>query len=248
MYRIDNATAVPNGSGLPTPGAVGPNVNGFFTNGGGSNGTIVDGDWANAVQEEIAGVIEAASLVLSKTNHLQLLAAIKAINSWQALGTFHAAAVGSLTIPLSTAYRRFRVTLQNFTISVGAASLLGRFSSNGGSTWLTAASYTQLVTFVDNTPATSLAGTAAATSLLLSPSLPANSTGAPLDATYEIWPGTASAAPRLYGLFQGTNSPGNACQGNVGGSWGGASALMNALQVLVASGTMTGDVILEGML
>ena len=78
MYRIDNATAVPSGSGLPTPGAVGPNPNGFFTNGvpGVTASTIVDSDWMNAVQEEICSVITSAGLTLSKTSQAQLLIAL----------------------------------------------------------------------------------------------------------------------------------------------------------------------------
>jgi hypothetical protein len=80
MYRIDNATAVPSGSGFPTPAPVGPNPNGFWTNGvpGVTSSTIVDADWMNAVQEEILGVITAAGMTPSKTNHNQLQLAISA--------------------------------------------------------------------------------------------------------------------------------------------------------------------------
>jgi len=75
MYRIDNSTAA---TSLPTPAAVGPNPNGFFTNGspGVVPATVVDQDWANAVQEEIAGVITNAGITLDKTNRAQLTAAI----------------------------------------------------------------------------------------------------------------------------------------------------------------------------
>lgn len=79
MYRIDNATAVPNATGIPTPSAPGVNVNGFFTAGNPATGTpatIVDQDWANAVQEEIAECIEGNNLTLSKTNHNQLFQAM----------------------------------------------------------------------------------------------------------------------------------------------------------------------------
>jgi hypothetical protein len=80
MYRIDNASAVPSGSGYPTPAPVGPNPNGFWTNGapGVTASTVVDADWMNAVQEEICGVITAAGLTPSKTNHNQLQLAINA--------------------------------------------------------------------------------------------------------------------------------------------------------------------------
>lgn len=75
-YRIDNATA---SSVMPTPGAVGPNVDGFFTGGNPSlsiPATRVDADWLNAFQEEICNVIEAASITLDKTEQDQLLQAL----------------------------------------------------------------------------------------------------------------------------------------------------------------------------
>lgn len=79
MFRIDNATAV---TPIPTPGAVGPNPDRYFTDGnpgGGIPATIVDADWANAVQEEICNVITAAGISLSKTTRTQLRDAIYAL-------------------------------------------------------------------------------------------------------------------------------------------------------------------------
>lgn len=76
MYRIDNATAA---VALPAPAVVGPKPNAFFTKGnpdGGVAATIVDDDWANAIQEEMAYAIEQAGIVLSKTDRTQLFAAI----------------------------------------------------------------------------------------------------------------------------------------------------------------------------
>lgn len=74
MYRIDNATAA---TTLPAPSAVGSNPNGFFTDGdpaGGIPATIVDDDWLNAVQEELANAITSDGTPLSKTNNAQLTA------------------------------------------------------------------------------------------------------------------------------------------------------------------------------
>jgi hypothetical protein len=68
-HRIDNATAA---AALPAPQPVGPNPDGFF-----QNQTIVDRDWANALQEEVCGFIEAQGIMLDKTERDQLLAAIK---------------------------------------------------------------------------------------------------------------------------------------------------------------------------
>lgn len=79
MFRIDNTTAV---TPIPTPAAVGANPNGFFTKGNpglGIPATIVDDDWANAVQEEICNVVTAAGITLSKTVRTQLRDAIYAL-------------------------------------------------------------------------------------------------------------------------------------------------------------------------
>lgn len=82
MYRIDNATSTDT---LPAPSAAGPNPDGYFTGGnpgGGVPATIVDDEWLNAVQEEIANVIEDADggdTALSKASRTQLKEAIAAM-------------------------------------------------------------------------------------------------------------------------------------------------------------------------
>lgn len=76
MHRIDHPTAV---SVLPTPDPAG--TPGYFTDGdpmGGIPATVVTRDWANAVQEEIANVIDAAGIPLDKTNNGQMAQAIAA--------------------------------------------------------------------------------------------------------------------------------------------------------------------------
>lgn len=76
MFRIDDPTAAP---ALPTPQQpLGPS--GFFTGGNEATGlspTRVSADWLNATQEEIAHVIEAAGIVLSKTDRTQLFQALQ---------------------------------------------------------------------------------------------------------------------------------------------------------------------------
>jgi hypothetical protein len=87
MYRIDNADAT---STLPTPLPAGPVSHGYFQSGNpatGQKATTVDRDWANATQEEIAAVIEAAGITLSKTNNAQLLAALRQMFATRTLVT-----------------------------------------------------------------------------------------------------------------------------------------------------------------
>jgi hypothetical protein len=97
MYRIDNATAVPSGSGIPAPAAPGPRPNGYFTVGNPSGpvpATVVDADWLNCIQEEICTVIAAGSIALSKGSQRNLLDALFAMHGVQ---VFHA--TGTFTVP-----------------------------------------------------------------------------------------------------------------------------------------------------
>ena len=80
MYKIDNATST---AVMPTPAAPGPNPGSYFTEGNASSGiaaTIVTGDWANAVQQEICNAIEGYGLTLSKSDSTQLYQAMQTIN------------------------------------------------------------------------------------------------------------------------------------------------------------------------
>ncbi|MFG6462247.1 tail fiber protein [Roseateles sp. DXS20W] len=67
MHRIDGPAAAPGGQ---------------FTEGDpgvGTPATVVTDDWLNAVQEEIASVVEATGVALAKPNNAQLLAAIRTL-------------------------------------------------------------------------------------------------------------------------------------------------------------------------
>jgi hypothetical protein len=76
MHRIDDPTAVPT---LPAPRPAG--TPGYFTGGspgsGGFLATVVRYEFMNALQEEIAAVVESAGMTLDKTNNAQLLAALR---------------------------------------------------------------------------------------------------------------------------------------------------------------------------
>lgn len=135
MYRIDNSTAV---ATLPTPGAVGPNPNGYFTKGDPASGipaTIVDDDWANAVQEAICQAITSDGTVLSKTDNTQL--AVKLRGRLLAVHTFYSSGTYTPTAGTTRTYRRVlggggggggapAVTGSN--VSVGAPGGAGSYS------------------------------------------------------------------------------------------------------------------------
>lgn len=127
MHRIDNAT---NTASVPTPGAVGPNPDGFFTGGnpaGGVPATVVTSDWANAVQEEICQVIAAAGITLSKTVRTQLRDAINYLTQNSASNVATASGTDTYTATLSpaiTAYTTNMLVRIIFTnANTGAATL-----------------------------------------------------------------------------------------------------------------------------
>lgn len=70
MHRIDSATARQDANG---PGKTGFHDNADLPN---QDATYFTPEWANALQEEIAGVIEGLSLTLDKSDNGQLLAAL----------------------------------------------------------------------------------------------------------------------------------------------------------------------------
>jgi hypothetical protein len=81
MLRINSAN---NTALLPAPLAD-VNAPGFFVNNPGAGpGTVLSGDWANRVQEEIVAPILAAGIALDGSKNDQLLAALQLIRGFQA--------------------------------------------------------------------------------------------------------------------------------------------------------------------
>jgi hypothetical protein len=127
MYRIDNETAT---TSLPTPAVPGPNPDGFFTKGvpGSVPATIVEQDWANAVQEELCYVIETMGLTLDKAVHTQLLAAIRLVgqagDGSYAASTSAANTYTATLSPAPTAYTTGMTVFIKFTNANSGASTL----------------------------------------------------------------------------------------------------------------------------
>lgn len=81
MQRIDGPSRT---ASFPAPAAQGEGAGapGFFTGGdplAGIQPTTVSADWLNAIQEELAAVIEFPGITLDKAAHNQLLTAIISI-------------------------------------------------------------------------------------------------------------------------------------------------------------------------
>jgi hypothetical protein len=147
---------------------------------------------------------------------------------------------------LPAAFRRYRLTIQDGTVSTSGQSFGLRFSSDGGATFLTAATYQQIGNRTDGTAANTAFATSSATSIALSPGLPVSTVNA-WDATFDVNPGSGSLSARVRGNGIGVDSAPTWAHGYWGGAWLGTSARMNALRVFVASGNLSGTLILEGM-
>jgi hypothetical protein len=130
MFRIDNATAVPSGSGIPTPAAPGPRPNGYFTVGspaGPVPATTVDADWLNCIQEEICTVIAAASITLNKASQRNLLDALTWLIGRRGLAAFTSS--GSWTCPAGV----YRVKDRVWGGGGGGGGCNGTAQASGGS-------------------------------------------------------------------------------------------------------------------
>jgi len=154
--------------------------------------------------------------------------------------------VAQVDFLLPAAFRRYRLTIQDGTVSSSGQNLLMRFSSDGGATFLTAASYQQIGNRTDGAAANTGFATSTATGIALSPGLP-GSTGNPWDATFDVNPGSGSLSARVRGNGIGADSAPTWAHGYWGGAWLGAGARMNALRVFVGSGNLSGTLILEGL-
>jgi hypothetical protein len=88
--------------------------------------------------------------------------------AWVLINTLTASNSPSLVFPLTGGYRRYRLSFDNLINATTGNNLPGlQFSTDGGSTWLAAASYLWGAARVDNTGAVTGGGSAAGTLLSL---------------------------------------------------------------------------------
>ncbi|CAB4127150.1 Bacteriophage T7 tail fibre protein [uncultured Caudovirales phage] len=164
---------------------------------------------------------------------------------WRTLSVSTPSAAASVSLLLPVGYRRFRLTLRRMQTSA-AVALLARFSSNGGSSYLNAASYQTDALLSAGGSATAVS-TTLQTSITMSSTLPAAGPN-PFEGTWEIDPGNATFGARIRCLGgYGVSSAPAFIAGLWSGQWAGTAATMNAMQILVSSGTLTGIVELEGL-
>jgi microcystin-dependent protein len=128
MHRVDNATSTPS---IPTPAAVGPNPDSFFTSGNPSTATeatTLDDDWLNSVQEELSYVIEQQSVTLDKTARNQLKKAIdymllKGASAYASAGGTANALTATLSPVPAAYYEGMEVKIKIAATNTAAATL-----------------------------------------------------------------------------------------------------------------------------
>ena len=128
MYRIDNNTAK---TTLEAPTAPGSNPDHYFTNGNPlipESATVWEAEWANMVQEEIAGAVIAAGLALDKADRTQLTQAITLLLNGRYANQDIISATGNWTAPAGVN----RVHIELWGAGAGASWGDGQAGAAGG--------------------------------------------------------------------------------------------------------------------
>ena len=112
-------------------------------------------------------------------------------SGWRTLGITTASAVAQVDFALPAAYRAFQLRVIGATGDASRQMYI-RFSTNGGSSYVTGTAYIQLAVIVEST-GSAVSGTATSNAALGQiANFVSNASGGSLDATVDIAPGTAS--------------------------------------------------------
>lgn len=165
-------------------------------------------------------------------------------SGWQEIASYTLSAATQQTIPI-TGFRRYRLTYQGVQVNTAGAVLGVQASINGGSTFISGAgTYGQMGIYLLS--ATVQNFQSAGTNVQVSLALTATA-GFVADGRFEIYPGTATNVATMQGIVQGNNN----ASGNYIGLFGGAvspGAVVNALSFFPSSGTVSGLLIVEGLI
>jgi hypothetical protein len=166
---------------------------------------------------------------------------------WQTINTYSPASSSAQPFALPSGFQRYRLTLQDTTVSANATSLYLQFSSNGGSSFIGSGySYAFGQVSAVGGGTFSGAGSGSATGILIGNSLSNSSIGA-LDASIQMSPGSSVLVARVFGSGQEVTSS-DSLTLTIGGSSPLLSpALMNFAQIIPSGGTFSGTMILEGL-
>lgn len=166
--------------------------------------------------------------------------------AWQVISSNTVSAAATVPIAMPTTYSRFRLTCQQVYGSVNGALVGLRFSTNGGSTYVTTNNYLYTQQYVVyGSAATS--GYGQLTYLPISGTTQSPPSGYAWDSVSQIWPGVASTyAPRVTTVGCGMSSSGSFYTLTSGGE-NQSGFLANYIEVFMSGGTITGTFIMEGL-
>jgi hypothetical protein len=166
---------------------------------------------------------------------------------WQEISSTTATAVTGLNLLLPSAFRRFRLTLANGTVTTTGASINLEISIDNLATFITTATYTSTGLGISAPNTVAGASTGGLSSIALTPTL---NGGNGWDAQYEISPGFSTGSG--VGFYLNGQWSGVYAAGGVTGmsliSGSNAAQKVNGIGIFPAGGgTMTLTAILEGL-
>lgn len=162
--------------------------------------------------------------------------------SWQKLSTTTISGVTTTgAIVLTSGYQRYQLIAQNVTVATNTATFNMQFSLDGGVTWITTSTYAQMGSSVSAGTVTGYGS--ATTSIIMTVPL-SNAANVVYDGTFDLWPGSASAAAVLRGQASGFGTAwftGQFAGANITG------AAVTAIRIQTSAGNIAGTFILLGL-
>lgn len=166
---------------------------------------------------------------------------------WQNIASYTLAGAASQAVALPTGYRRFKLTLQNITTNTNGSFPQLQFSSNGGVSYFNT-NYVYATSFSDPSGVTGAGGSSSFGAIPLTNAL--TTSGSPpavADGTYEIYPGSVATKPSIRGSAWSLDSVPDFLLQTLAGNYNGAAGLVNFISISANSGTISGLLILEGL-
>jgi hypothetical protein len=222
-YVIKDGTNWEIGIGSPTSGS--PNT---FT-----RTTVIQNSAGTTARINFTAIVEIFSNVIEQRV------------GWMLIQKQTFSAVTNVDFLLPTTFSLFRLEVQRLTVGTSGAVIGARFSSDGGSTFLSTTNYLAH-SHVVTAGVASGAETGSQTAISLQTGL-TNSAAYSMSGSYIVEPGTSAIGARLFGEAHGANTTPAWVMGKFGGVWGGTAAAMNALRLFSTSGNFTGTAQLLGL-
>lgn len=162
---------------------------------------------------------------------------------WQEIATYTLSGSSSQVIPLPSIFQRFKLSLQNGSVSVAAAIQL-QFSGNSGVSYINA-NYVFVALNVDSSGIITPSSSTNAGALVLIGAL--SSTASAADFEYSIYPGTGATKATVRGTAWCFDSGSAFVVQQIAGNQNTTVGPMDHIAITPTAGTMSGTLILEGL-